>query len=187
MGSITRVISTTAADCWGDKDGNFDNTSDSMFVGGTTVQGADPRDWIPFSVPFAKNKTIISATLSVVATGTNSTGVDIRIGCEAANNPAAPITAADLRGRAMTTAYTDFTLANYTAGTEYTYDVTAAIQELINRAGWVAGNTAAILVFDLVQGNTNRRQWATYEHATYHEPQLTIVAPYQLAVAGGMF
>lgn len=183
----TRILQTTADDCWGDKDGNFNNTSDSMFVGGTTVSGSDPRNWIPFSIPLAKNKTITSATLVVYATGTNSTSVDVRIGFEAADNPAAPTTAANLRTRVMTTAYTDFTLASYTAGDAYTYDVTAALQEIVNRSGWVAGNTAAVLVFDLVQGNTNRRQWATFEHATYVEPRILLVFDSVLPMSGGIF
>jgi hypothetical protein len=87
----------------------------------------------------------------------------------------------------MTTAFSEITPVNYVQGTQYSYDVTAAVQEIVNRAGWAAGNTLAILVTDVVQGNTNRRQIATFESDSFAEPTLTIVAPYFLPPGTGIY
>jgi hypothetical protein len=80
-----------------------------------------------------------------------------------------------LNARTLTTAYNNATLAAYTLGTEYTYDVTTAVQEVLDRAGFIAGNTLAILVHDNGSSANQLRNWASYENTTYTEPILQIV------------
>lgn len=189
MGSKTITISTTANDMWGDHDGSFDTTGTFMWIGGTNVTGANPVAWIPFpNIPLSKSKVITSATIFWIASLSNTQSpAEFYLGCEAADNPATPTNNADLLARTMTTAYSTVTPVNYVQGTQYSYDVTASVQEIVNRTGWVAGNTLAILVTDVIQGNVNRRQIASFENATYTEPILQIVVPYFVPPSGGVF
>jgi hypothetical protein len=62
----------------------------------------------------------------------------------------------------------------WVAGTKYTYDVTACVQEILNLATWVSGNTLAIMT----SGSSpleSRKTFASYENVTYAEPKLVIV------------
>lgn len=90
-------------------------------------------------------------------------------------------------GRTTTTANYTYNPAGYTAGDEYTYDVTNAVQEVINRAGWASGNTLAVIVDSPTPSGSNRRQVASYDNATYTEPILVLVVKQPIARAGGFF
>jgi hypothetical protein len=127
-------------------------------------------------IPFAQGKQIISATLVVIATeDSGGDEADIKTGCEAADNSSTPGSGAALRAKTMTAATLTVSQSAVTQGNSYTFDLTAAVQEILNRAGWVAGNTLGVLVWDVVQGNTGNRRYAATEHATYNGPQLQIV------------
>lgn len=186
MTSRTLLLTTTAGDCWASKTsvGLFDNTSDFMYLAGGPSTGDDPWDWIPFVVQLAQGKAISSATLKLTSVDTRGTSCEARFGCDAANSPAAPVSNADLRARTLTTAYNDITMPSMSTGVTYDFDVTAPVQEILNRPGWVPGNTLAILIQDLVQGNNNQRRVASFEHATLTKPQLQLVFPYSVPIGG---
>lgn len=176
MANRTITISTNAGDCWCNKPaiGTFDATSGTLQVGGEGSIGDDVQTWIPFSVPLQKNRVIVSATLRLIAIGGSVGDPSVRIGCEAADNPANPTTLADLRARVMTSAFSDTTAGSNSVGATIDFDVTAAVQEVLNRAGWVASNTLAVKFEDLVSGSAQHRQYASFENTTYNEPQLLI-------------
>ncbi len=58
------------------------------------------------------------------------------------------------------TAYTDYDFAPDSTGentglaTYFTFDITSAVQEIINRVGWVSGNAIAITIDPTTSGNT---------------------------------
>jgi len=178
-------INAGAGDCWGDAHGNFVTNGTFLWVGGTPDIDGDPRTWIPFTVPLPRI-TIVSATLKWRATQTRSEGVSVSICCEAADNPSTPGSNADIFGRVLTTARLNTSLAAYTTGDEYSYNVAAPVQEVLSRAGWVAGNTLAILVKDNGTSSDNRRQVASVENTSYAQAILEIVIPKFIPRNGGV-
>lgn len=178
MTNKTFTISANSGDCWTNRpaDPTFENTTGNLYVAGTGGGSDNIKTWIPFTVPLPKNKTIVSATLRVVATGTDTFATDAYFGCEAADNPSAPVSHADLWARTLTTANSLLSIPVETVGVSYDFDITPAVQEVINRAGWAVNNTLAVFVVDNLQ-NARWRRWASVEHATYAEPKLLITAP----------
>jgi hypothetical protein len=175
--SQTITISCGSGDCWGAVSGLFETATTDLYVAGSTFSDDDVRTWMPFVVTLPRYLTIVSATLRVVAAQSSTDVVNIKIGCEAADNPSAPSNQTDLFARTLSTATLSTTPGSYTAGTEYSYTITSSVQEILNRSGWVYGNTMAVMIVDNGTTVTRRRQLAAVEHATYAEPKLNIVIP----------
>jgi hypothetical protein len=170
----TLNISDGTGDCWCANTGGFDNTATSLYNGKGAVNIY--KAWMPFVVTLPKLG-IVSATLKVIAFQNDSgTTCKLKIGCEAADNPAAPVSQAQLDARTLTTDYTtDNNVAAWTIGTEYTWDITTAVQEILNRAGWASGQTMAVLIHDNGSSANAQRVISSSEHLTYTEPILSIV------------
>jgi len=144
--------------------------------------------WLPFaSVGLEKGTSISSAILKLVcASSGSSTTVKVKIGNEAADNPSDPTTIASAASRVLSTAYTtDNNVAAWTAGTEYTFDITTAVQEILNRGGWNYGNKLALMIVDNGSSDAASRSFAASEHASYAEAKLDIV--YTLPSSGNLF
>lgn len=170
-------ISTGTGDCQGDSSGTFSSTGTTLAIGSTSADGRTTKAWMPFTVNIGKGIYVASATLRVIAAVSRSaTTVKIKVGCEAADSPSTPTTWADLNGRTLSTAFTtDNNVVAMTAGTEYTWSVTSAVQEILNRAGWASGNTMAILIQDNGSTADVVRTLAANENVSYTEPILQIV------------
>ena len=181
--SITPTVTETncyagPGDCAGDDSGAFSSTGTQLYMGnvggGLSTLGI-AKSWIRFVVPLS-SMTIESAILYIRSTGNySSTTVKIKIGCEAADNPSAPTSWNDLNARALTsTYYSDNNVAGWTTGIEKSYDVTSSVQEILNRGGWVAGQTMAILIVDWGSSTGANRLFASSENITYNIPELII-------------
>ena len=170
----TETITTTTSDQTGDARGYWFNDAVYDWLGSLGA-GAECKSWIPFTtVSLPKGARIISATLKMYAEASSAaTTVKVKVGCEAADNPSAPTTWATLDARTLTTAYSAITLPAWTAGTQYSLDVTSAVQEIVNRAGWAAGNKIAILIQD--NAGTDTHKGSSFDSATYGDPTLEIV------------
>lgn len=130
---------------------NDEYTCAARFTGVTIPQGA----------------TINSADFSMVADGTYDASPNVVrfwVCCQAADNAGALATtgSADLDGatRPGTTADSTWTQTSVTGGTRYTVSITSAVQEVINRAGWVSGNAIVILVD--THADTTTGEWQDY-------------------------
>lgn len=104
-------------------------------------------------VTIAPGATISQALFSMVADSTYNAGASVIkywVCCQAADNAGALATSGstDLDGstRAGTTADSTWTQTSVTGGTRYSIDITSAVQEVINRAGWASGNAIVVLV-----------------------------------------
>lgn len=175
MADSTLTFTVNAGDCWGSAVSlEFDNTNTILYVGATNVSDRDPRTWFPFTVALARGTQVVSATLKLVAsTGSSPVTSNIKVGCEAADNPANPSTYTDLFGRAFTAATVTTTLVQYTGGVTYDYDVTAAVQEILNRSGWVSGNVLACMIADVDTADKPHSVYS-YENGS-NRPTLQIV------------
>ncbi len=167
------TFSAGTGDCWGRRnpdppnDSSFTPSGTFLYLGHDTAIGYFVKDWIPFVVNLPRGLQIKSARIKWIATTSRSENVSVYIGCEAADNPSAPTNMADLEGRAWTASYLTTALAAYTIGVQYSYDITGAVQEILNRAGFAVGNTIAVLVENAGSVNDNRRLVASAENGTY--------------------
>jgi hypothetical protein len=170
------TISTNENDCWGQLGAgtNFSSTSTELRIGKGVNYGL--RSWIPFVVPLPKEQIIKTATLQVYASSAQTGDIcNIKVGCEKADNPAAPGSYSDLQDRIMTDAYvTASALAHWVAGDLKTFDATTPVQEILNRTGWVSGNTLAVMLDNNGSDASAFRYMASYEHLIYTEPVLVI-------------
>jgi len=75
--------------------------------------------------------------------------MNVFVGCEDVDDSALPTTSdGNVSNRAanITTAKTTWNIKSIVADTEYPIDITTAVQEVINRVGWVSGNDIAVLI-----------------------------------------
>lgn len=111
--------------------------------------------------------TITSATFSMRGNATYNASpnvVKFHVSCQAADNAGALSTAAgDLNStnRPRTTADTAWTQTSVTGGSRSSVDITAAVQEVINRAGWVSGNALVVLID--THADTSVGEWQDYD------------------------
>lgn len=124
-----------------------------------------------------QGSTILSAVLRVVASDTVSAGVvNALVYGHDSDSAAAFSTYADFMGRPRTSASVAWAaIAAWTTGTSYdSPDLTAIIQEIVSRPGWVSGN--AMVLF--VQNNSSTlgayREFAAYDHAVFAAAQLLV-------------
>jgi hypothetical protein len=185
--SSTLNISCNVGDCWADVFDNFDNTDTILYVGATDTADRDPRAWIPFTVNLARGTVVLAAYLKLIAdTGSSPVTSTINIACEAADNPSAPTTGADCNGRVKTAYTNDFTLVQYVGGTEYSYKIDNPVQEVLQRSGWVSGNTLAVIVDDVDTGD-KPHSVRSYEHSGgIYRPVLQIEVASFVPRAGGV-
>lgn len=186
-GSTSATYNSTAGDCDAivSFDWDFNSTREYLTFGMYSI-GNTYKSWIPFVIPLNQGTIIVSAIISFVAYETLTSDYNItkiKIGCENSGAPIAPTNHADIVSRPMTINFTtDTNVTSWTAGTSYTYNITTAVQEVLNRADWVNGNTLAIMCIDYgsdTLGNESpygypHRTIAAYEHSVYTEPRLTI-------------
>ena len=133
------------------------------------------------SVTIPQGATIASATFTLRADSTYNAGSNViryHVSCQAADNAGALVTTSgDLRAsvRPRTTASAVWTQTSVTGNTEYSVDITAAVQEVINRAGWVSGNAIVVLVDTHADCTLGEWQdYRAYDSSASTAPKLSI-------------
>jgi hypothetical protein len=172
-------------DCWSDNNGNFNEFGTALWIAGTT--STDDREvytYMPFTVANIPQGTKIAvATLKLTATRNDSTTCPVIMACNDADTSTPPTTRGEMLSMVLTTAQHSFSLASYTTGNVYEYDITAAVQEVFDRAGWAAGNVLGVMIKDNSGGNT-RREVASYENTSYTQAVLEIITGFIPMVMG---
>lgn len=94
--------------------------------------------------------TITACTINFLAAATlSATTCNVKIQAIAADSATAPVDAADGNGRSLTTANVTWSPGSQTADTEYsTPDLSAVLQEVVNRGGWASGNNVVFYLQD---------------------------------------
>lgn len=169
----TLTIQCGAGDCWADKGGNFSATGTLLYViDSPGVTNSNVRTWIPFTIPL-RNVKVNSAFITIRSTTTQGGDGTIRFSCEAADNVTTPVSAADLNGRPLSTYQQDHIISGWVAETDYTFKIDNPIQETLQRSGWKAGNTLAVIITDVDLGD-NQRSIYSYEGSLTYRAYLTI-------------
>jgi hypothetical protein len=173
----TLTLSCTSADCWSSLlDSTLYTGTTTAYVAGSTSDTDTTRVWIPFTVAIPK-RTLTSATLRVVGAAAGNTGITFNVAASPEDSASDPATYAALAGKSQTTAKIVSATLPVSAGTEYSYDVTSIIQEILDRGGWVSGNNIGVMFVTTGPDSTKRCEIAMTEHATYAEPKLDLVFP----------
>lgn len=123
-------------------------------------------------IPIPKGANITAATLEVTTYSTTYDDFSLLIYGEDADNSAGLTTDIDdISGRTKTSASVAWTAAAVGVGTIVSDDIKSVIQEIVNRAGWVAGNALTIL-FDPDGSHTAR--WRSYDYRSDLAAKLTV-------------
>ena len=125
------------------------------------------------AVAIAKSAKIASATLTVQAYSNQSSAVTVKIYCNDVDDATAPSTYAGVLALVKTTAYTEWVVPSMSIGVNYSVDISAPIQEVIDRAGWVSGNDLQLIIDHSLVG-TYYREFESVDMAGGTEAVLTI-------------
>ena len=130
-------------------DDAFENAVGTVTINGTSMVFNNAGYWIGYrfqGVTIPNASTINTATLSYYVTSTTRDDNEQDVYGEDVDDAATFSTAAsNISSRTLTTAKTTVSADSVGVGF-YAVDVTAVIQEIINRAGWVSGNDLALLM-----------------------------------------
>ncbi len=139
---------------------------------GTSSSNAEYMAFRFTNVLLAQGATIRKATLRLHCTSINTSVTTFRIAAENVDN-SAPLAAAtnDISGRARTTAQTIAIRIHDLPDGDYDFDITSAVQEVINRAGWASGNALTIILH-----SPDSSALATISHVeSANDPQIAII------------
>jgi hypothetical protein len=131
--------------------------------------------------------TITAATLDLISNAAGQTGCNLIISAVDEDSSAAPTTYNEWNTDhgLHTTATVPWAPVGAAGGgeTKTTPDISTVVQEIVSRPGWVSGANAVHIHIDDAGDGTNKTQaWASYDHATYGEPTLTVT--YSVASGG---
>ena len=109
------------------------------------------------NMPIPAGATITAAYVELVAATTGSGTLSMNISAEDADNPAAVTGYSDFYARLRTTANSTWAVPDFVVGQVYqTVDISGAVQEVVNRAGWAEGQAMQVFI-DTVSGSVNRQ------------------------------
>ncbi|MCL4867805.1 MAG: hypothetical protein KJ063_02455 [Anaerolineae bacterium] len=154
-----------------------DITASSLPVGsfgGNSVVAA-----VAFLVAISQGETINQAILTITWSDTYNAGgatIQATIYGEAADNAAVfAATNGNISGRSNTTANVGTgSLANVVTDQERQFDVTAIVQEIVNRSGWSSGNAMAFLLRDNGSDNQEWQEFYAHDGSTTKAAKLDI-------------
>jgi hypothetical protein len=179
MGTLNLQVASGADDIYQVEGGTTVDNSLSVLTIGTAVDPAASPDrhflirWTSLT-GIASGENIISATLQLRKNTTEWKNQYWTIKGYAVDNAGQPTRIDNL---AMTTANVVVDdNKNDTADTWYTWDVTAIVQEIVNRAGWASGNAIALIFIGTgtTSGGANKVYYS-YDGAAASAPKLDIV------------
>ena len=124
-------------------------------------------------VTIPPGSTVTAATYEVDVYTTANDNPDVNVFADDADNSAQPTTSAsNLSGRTTTTASVVWTGTNIGTGWKSPGDLSAVIQEVIDRGGWASGNAITILLD--ARSTANDFRFRPYEYNSANAAKLTI-------------
>jgi len=150
-----------------------------------TEEALGDKSWIPFTVNENQGQTIISATLTLTCSETRSRKVvRVKMGCQSyeyATPLARPTNYNEMNARVLTSAVyyystSDGGIADWIVNTPYYFDITASVQEILNKTSWTTGSTMAVMIHNNGStANMDREFWAASNTTQAYQPTLTII------------
>lgn len=177
MTIVNLQVSASLDDVWDNFSSGF--TGSNQFLtcgqyGGTRYRSA--MRFLNVAIPNAA--TILSAVLTLRASSSFGIACYTKLSCLAADSATAPASTADWNGRAETTAKVDWDITSaWTAATNYpSVNFASAVQEVINRPGWISGNALVAVWKDdsSLLTEHNWRQVVSFNQSATFAPKLDI-------------
>ena len=183
-GSMTRSIAASSDDA--EEQGPDGSSPGAMYLDSSDIELVEDFEpstngtqkiglrFTNISVPADATITNAYITFRAVAPdapNTNSGATSLTIEGQAADNPATfPTTAYDITNRPRTAASVGWSPAAWTTGNDYnTPDLSAIVQELVDRGGWTSGNSMVFIVT-----GTGSRASESWDDPGSNPAQLTI-------------
>lgn len=137
--------------------------------------GSRPWNGMRFrNVTIPKGATITKAYVTFRASSSQSASASVNLFAQAADNATAFTTASNnISSRTRTTASVAWTsIPSWTLNTNYnTPDLSALVQEVVDRSGWASGNSLAIITQAVLTGE---REAYTWDDVTSYAPLLYV-------------
>lgn len=154
MPTFTQEVTVSANDGWGSSagGGSFQSTG-ATYLGKSDLDGSGDTGeltwcwWRFTNVTIPKNSTVSAAYLELTASSNaqRTHNLAVRVGPEAADNPAAPTTGPDLFARTLTN-YVEWNLPATSPNGEYqTPSLATPLTSHFARSGWASGNAIQLL------------------------------------------
>ena len=179
-GGNTLDITANNTDCEGKHygtNGRFWNHFDYLEMGNlaSIVPDATTKLWIPFTTALSQGQAIVSARLYLTAYEADSGDCKVKLGCDNNIPAVAPTNYSSINILSMYGEYTNVVFEDWALNTQYSYDVTDAVQEILDDANWVSGYDLAILIFDNGSDvNADRTCWSGDYTDSAKRPHLII-------------
>ncbi|MBW2094206.1 MAG: hypothetical protein JRI80_04890 [Deltaproteobacteria bacterium] len=157
MGSGTFYVAA------GSDDGQFDHSSGLWVSNSSIVVGQlEHSGFIRFSAVTIPQRAIISsASIRFISGWSDSGGCAWTFYGNDVDNAVAPTNHTEAVNLAKTEASVEWTLSAWVEGTKYTSpDLSAIIQEIVNRTNWASGNALQIIIDST---STYKRSFQAYE------------------------
>jgi len=165
----TKVSSGSNDAAWGPGGTpSWDATTSNQMIGSSGGNGYGRVDRFT-GVTVPQGATITSATIGFVGNAMPGT-VTLLPKLEDADNPSFPTSNSDANGRTKTSGSSQTVTVGLTGYT--TFDITAAVQAVVNRGGWSSGN--AMQVFTADNGSSGNVYCYHYDGSPSNAAQLTI-------------
>jgi hypothetical protein len=139
--------------------------------------GAPTKTWLRFvNVSVPNGATINAAHIEYKAYSSKSADSCItRMYFNAGDDAAAPTTYDEYTGKALTAAYTNWTIGAWDENSWYSSpDIKDIVQEIVDRSGWTAGNAMMLLHVDNGSTSDVNRAFYTYDATPTYAPKLVI-------------
>lgn len=189
MSTVNLQVSASADDAQGEQDvSTFSFATSNVNASSVAVSGDRSGVGLRFqNVAVPQGAVVLSATLRVYVTDTTRDDPNLAIYAEDTDDAAAFANSSGARvwDRTATTAYVDWIATGLAAGSggyKTAPDLTAPVQEVINRAGWSSGNDLALLLLPYTGAGETLRFHA-YDLAAANAATLDIVYADETAVS----
>lgn len=128
------------------------------------------------SVALAQGTAITSAELILTAIGSYDCGactLSITLQLDDVDNSAA-LTTTNINDRTGTTASSNHSIPVIVDNTEYNFDITAQVQEVLDRGGFTSGNAMTVLASDNGSDGSEWQEYHSYDNDPAKAPKLVI-------------
>jgi hypothetical protein len=154
-----------ADDGYVDSGGAYNNTGAQVLIANLSQNFSI---WVRFpSVAIPPGVAITTAYVTFTPDSDYPTGtVTVDISAEDVDDAVAPTDATDFNGKTRTTASETWVVGALTSGTPVnTPDLSAVIQEIVDRGGWASSNAMQFLIDYVSAGEGILRRFQAYNHA----------------------
>ncbi|NTV31579.1 prepilin-type N-terminal cleavage/methylation domain-containing protein [candidate division WWE3 bacterium] len=172
--TFTRQITSGSNDV-NENGTTLNRTGTTLWLGTNTTANASYTGLRFGAVTIPSHAVITNAYLDVRASGGSTNSISLRISGDASDNSALFSTTSRPSTRSLTSSFVDLTISEpWSDANQYQLgNLKSIIQEIVNRPGWVSGNSVGIIIKGSGSASINRRIYS-FESSSTTAPSLVI-------------